>query len=301
MGRALRDAFPAVETHLKNIDSAIGRKISDAMDGPDSLLFPPVNSPDPTVFMEVTMELSLAAALSLAEAGVRPDAVAGRSMGEYSAAAFAGVFSVTDCFRMVRYVTLKGQQDCLETPSLLVTVYGLDREELSGAAGKLEAAGELCEIVAFYDKARLGVAGLRRQAMPLLRKALSPYRHRISLSKEVGAFHTTLFDRLADRTRRYFRGIRFSAPRLPVYMNADGRTENSPGGIRRKLSDALNRPVLWQESVRAMLDDGIRTFVELAPGAMLTEFVCELPPDARVLRTDTPENYAGALAFLKRK
>lgn len=301
MGRALRDAVPSVEKHLESIDAAIGRRISAAMDGPESVLFPSVDSPDPTVFMEVTAELALATALSLAEAGARPDAVAGRSMGEYSAGAFAGVFSAADSFRMVRYVTLKGQQDCLETPSLLVTVYGLDRPELAAVAEKIEKAGELCEIVAFYDKARLGVAGLRQKAMPLLRKHLSPYRHRVSLSKEVGAFHTTLFDRLASRTSRYFRGISFSSPRVPLYMNADAERETSPERIRRKLSAALNRPVLWQETIEAMLRDGVRTFVEMAPGAMLTEFICELPPDARVFRTDTPERYAEALAFLKKK
>lgn len=301
MGRPLRDAVPAVEKHLKRIDAAIGRRISAAMDGPESLLFPPVDSPDPTVFMEVTMELSLAAAFSLADAGARPDFVAGRSMGEYSAGAFAGTFSVADCFRMVRYVTLRGQQDCLASPSLLVTVYGLERTELEGVAEKMENAGELCEVVAFYDKARLGVAGLRQRAMPLLRKFLAPYRHRVSLSKEVGAFHTTLFDRLKDRTSRYFRGVPFSRPRSPLYMNADAARETSPVRIRRKLSAALNRPVLWQETIAAMLRDGVRTFVEMAPGAMLTEFICELPADARVFRTDTPARYAETLAFLKKR
>lgn len=299
MGRGLRDTFPSVEKNLQSINRAIGRDIASAMDGPESLLFPPVDSPDPTVFMEVTMALSLAAARSLRAAGARPDAVAGRSMGEYSAACFAGAFSTADCFRMVRYVTLKGQEDCLESPSFLVTVYGLSRPELADAARRVEAGGELCEVVAFYDKARLGVAGLRKSALPLLREALAPYRHRISLSREVGAFHTTLFDRLAGRASEFFSGVKFSAPAWPLWMNVDGKRETSPAGLRRKLPAALNRPVLWQETVAALLRAGVRTFVELAPGAMLTEFICELPRDAEVLRTDTPENYRRALARLR--
>ncbi|MDD2804577.1 MAG: ACP S-malonyltransferase [Elusimicrobiales bacterium] len=299
MGRGLRDAFPAVEQNLRSINLAIGRDIAAAMDGPEALLFPPVDSPDPTVFMEVTMALALAVGRSLAAAGARPDFAAGRSMGEYSAAAFAGVFSDADCFSMVRYVTLNGQQDCLDSPSFLVTVYGLDRRELAAAARQVELGGELCEVVAFYDKARLGVAGLRKAALPLLRAALAPHRHRISLSREVGAFHTTLFNRLSARAAVYFDGVKFAPPAIPLYMNVDGKRELAPAGLKRKLAAALVRPVLWQETIAALLRAGTRTFVELAPGAMLTEFVCELPADAEVLRTDTPENYRRALARLK--
>lgn len=298
MGRALRDAVPEIENHLQEINAALGYDIAAAMDGPEELLFPPVASKTPTVFMEVTMALSLAVARSLAAAGARADVLAGRSMGEYSAACFGGVFGTADCFDMVRTVTLYGQQDCLKHPSSLVTVYGLTRAELSGVARKLEAAGHLCEIVAFYDKARVGVAGLRNSGLKALRAALAPFRHRISLSKEVGAFHSTLFDRLARRALKHFGGKKFSAPRLPLYMNLDAKPGASAAGVRKNLAAALNHPVLWQETVQRLLARGVRTFVELAPGAMLTEFICELPGDARVLRTDTPENYRRTLRCL---
>jgi [acyl-carrier-protein] S-malonyltransferase len=299
MGRALRDSLPALENNLRAINKTLGYDLAGAMDGPEALLFPPVASPTPTIFMEVTMALSLALARTLRGEGVRPDALAGRSMGEYSAAAFAGVFGTAECFSMVKHVTLKGQEDCLKTPSVLVTVYGLDRKELDGVARAAEAAGELCEIVAFYDKARLGVVGLRQSALPLLRTGLAPFRHRVALSREVGAFHSTLFDRLAGRAEVFFRKIKFSAPAVPIYMNLDAAQEAKPGGLRRKLAAALNNPVLWQETIQNMLADGVRTFVELAPGAMLTEFICELPPDAEVLRTDTPANYAKTLQRLR--
>lgn len=298
MGRDLRDAVPEIENNLQEINAALGYDIASAMDGPEELLFPPVGSPTPTVFMEVTMALSLAVARSLAAAGARADVLAGRSMGEYSAACFGGVFGTADCFDMVRTVTLYGQQDCLKHPSSLVTVYGLTRAELAAVAASLEQAGQLCEIVAFYDKARVGVAGLRNSGMKALRAALAPFRHRISISKEVGAFHSTLFDRLAGRALEHFAAKKFLAPRAPLYMNLDARPQASPTGIKKKLAAALNHPVLWQETIQNLLDRGVRTFVELAPGAMLTEFICELPPDARVLRTDTPENYRRTLSLL---
>jgi len=298
MGRALRAAFPAVEKNLRELDKTLGYPLSAAMAGPDDLLFPPMDSRTPTVFMEVTMALSLAVAGALKCAGVVPGALAGRSMGEYSAASFAGVFSAKDCFRMVRTVTRRGQEDCRETPSSLVTVYGLDRAELRGVAAGMEKAGHLCEVVAFYDKARLGVAGLRTSSLAELKTRLAPFRHKLSVSKEMGAFHSTLFSRLAGRARRFFGGIEFAPPAVPLYMNLDAAPENRPAAIKKKLASALNSPVLWQETISNMLAGGVRTFVELAPGAMLTEFICRLPPDAEVLRTDTPENFRRALRRL---
>ncbi len=301
MGRALRDAFPPIERQLSRIDRAALRPLSAAMDGPAGLLFPEKTHPDPAVSMEVVMELSLAVALSLTEAGARPGAAAGRSMGEYSAAAFAGVLAARDCLELVSFVTLRGQEDCLAQPSVLATVYGLTRRELAAAAEKVAAAGEPCEVTVFYDKARLGVAGLRASALPLLKEALSPLRHRLSLSREPGAFHTSLFDRLASRAAARFGETPFSAPAIPLYMNADARRAASGRAVREKLAAALNSPVLWQETIARMLADGVRTFVEIAPGAMLTEFVCELPPDAEVLRTDTPESYSRTLRRLAGK
>jgi len=298
MGRALRDAFPSIERELLLINRELGRDIASALDGPKSLLFPPQNTPRPTVFMEVTTALSLAVARSLRAAGVRPCTAAGRSMGEYAAAAFAGVFSTRDCFELVREVTLAGKKVCVAEPSLLVTVYGLEKKTLAAAARRLEAAGELCELVIFYDKPRLGVLGLRRAALQALKTALAGRRHRLTVSREHGAFHSTLFSGVARSAAEMFQTVPFSPPALPLYMNSDGASEQKPAGVRRKLASALCRPVLWQETIRAMLADGVRTFVELAPGAMLTEFICDLPPDAEVLRTDTPANYRLALRSL---
>lgn len=298
MGRALRDSFPDIERKLLDINKELGRDIASALDAGPDLLFPPQDTPHPTVFMEVTTALSLAVARSLADEGVRPGAAAGRSMGEYAAACFSGVFGTRACFGMVRRVTLEGKKVCVSSPSVLASVYGLTRRELSAAAKKLSAAGELCETVIFYDKAKLGVLGLRQSGLPALKAALSPFRHKLVLSKEHGAFHSTLFSGVARRAEAHFRKLSFAAPRTALYMNFDGAAEAGPGGVRRKLAGALCAPVLWQETIAAMLKDGVRTFVELAPGAMLTEFICRLPADAEVLRTDTPENYAAALRRL---
>ncbi len=298
MGRALRDAFPAVEKDLHETDELLGRAVSAGMDGPERFLFPRPDSPDLTVPMDVTLALSLAVARALRRGGARPGAAAGRSMGEFSAAAFAGVFGTADCFRMVRAVALEGREYCLKAPSTVVNVFGPDRARLEAIAAGIKKDGHFCEVLAFYDKPRLGVAGLTASGLGELKARLAPFRHRITATREMGAFHSTLFRGLTLRMSRLFRKLPFSAPSLPLYMNLDGGREAAPARIRAKLASAVSRPVRWQETIDNMLADGVRVFVELAPGAMLTEFICALPPDAEVLRTDTPENFRRALRRL---
>lgn len=300
MGRSLREAFPGVEKELAVIDGAAGYAVSAALDGPGSLLFPTLSSQEPEISMEVSVALSLAVARSLLAAGAPPpDALAGRSMGEYPAACCAGAFSLSECFRLARRVAELGHRDCLAEPGLLVTVYGLRRHELRRAAARLSAAGELCEIVSYFDKPSLGFAAVKRAGLRHLKEALKPYRHRIRISKELGAFHSSLFDPLAADVALFFRKAEFSAPARRLYLNYDANPVNSAAALRRKLAGALNHPVKWQETLRRMLRDGVRTFVEMAPGAMLTEFLCDLPPGAAVLRTDNPENYRSTLRRLR--
>lgn len=299
MGRGLRDNFPSIETSLREIDKTLGYEISAALDGPAERLFPPLHTPEPSVFIEATAALSLAVARSLADAAAPPSVLAGRSMGEYAAGAFAGAFGTADCFRMLRAVGVLAQQDCIETPSLLVTIYGPSREQLYSLAQKMKASGIFCEIVIFYDKARLGVAAIEASGLEPLKDHLAGFSHRLTISKEHGAFHSTLFSRLAGRAAGAFSGMDFTPPSLPLYMNLDGKQEADPGAVRTKLAAGLNNPVLWQETISAMLADGVRTFVEIAPGAMLTDFICNVPPDAEILRTDTPENYLRTLERLK--
>jgi [acyl-carrier-protein] S-malonyltransferase len=129
-------------------------------------------------------------------------------------------------------------------------------------------------------------------------RALLPRRTRVKPCREVGAFHTSLFSDTAEAVSRMAAGQKFAKPDLTLYCGSDGRRHRSPARLRDRFSRAVDGPVLWEEVLRAMLKDGVRTFVEMAPGAMLTEFICDLPPDAEVLRTDTPENFRRALGRL---
>jgi len=301
MGLELYERVPLVRKNLDALTNALGYDLTEYMfRGSEEILFPPANSPQLTIFIEVTLALSLTVANSLREEGVFPDFAAGRSMGEYSAYSFCGVFDAPLCFLLARSYILYGQPECLAEPGILVTIYGLDSEEMKELCSELEAEGEFCELVTFYDKARLGTIGLRKSSLDKLMGKLSRFRHKAVVSKEIGAFHTKLFDTAMKKITPLFSAVNFNPSMLPICCNYTAGNSRDPASLKENLLKALTSPVKWQESIETLLSEGVEIFVEMAPGAMLTEFICDLPRGTQVLRTDTAANYARTLEVLKK-
>lgn len=298
MGRSLYESIPSVRSALDSLPAEAAPGLKEVMfSGGEDKLFPPVNSPVPSLFFEVTVALSLSVARALREEGAVPDCAAGRSVGEFSAFAFSGTIPSGFCFSVVREFSRLGQRNCIERPSLLLTVYGAGRRQLTDACARLAGGGRVCEVVNFYTRLNAGVVGMDA-ALAAPFRALMPRRTRVKPCREVGAFHTSLFSDTAEAVDGMVKEQEFSKPDFPLYCGSDGRRHALPGELKRRFVRAVDGPVLWEEVLKAMLKDGVRTFVELAPGAMITEFICDLPPDAEVLRTDTPENFRRALKRL---
>lgn len=301
MGKALYETIPTVRRALDSLPREASPDLKKIMfSGPEEKLFPPVNSPFPSLFFEVTVALSLSVARALREEGISPACAAGRSVGEFAAFAFAGAVPAGFCFSAIKEFSRLGQKNCLERPSLLLTVYGADRGQLESACAPLAARGRVCELVNFYSRLNAGVVGMD-SALAEDFRALLPRRTRVKACREVGAFHTSLFSDTAKSVAGLAAKQEFRAPDFPIYCGSDGSRRSSPAQLRKRFSRAVDGPVRWEEVLEAMLRDGVRTFVELAPGAMLTEFICGLPRGAEVLRTDTPENFGRTVRRLTGK
>jgi len=301
MGKDLCTHIPQIKKELSLITELLGYDLSKYMfEGPKSALFPKPDSPIPTIFLEVSIALSLAIANSLRTANITPDAVAGRSMGEYSAYAFAKAFDITTCFLLVRAISIYAQMDCLKNPGSLVTIYGLNLKEIQEVIKEvIKKTNDKCEIAIFYEKPRIAVLGMKNAVITPLKKQVSKYEHRLTISKEGGPFHTTILNDCVEKNLNFFNSVSFNKIQYPIYTNCSGKKQKNSSKLKTDLLNGINHRVKWQETIEEMLSDGMRVFVEMAPGAMLTEFICDIPPDAIILRTDTPENYKKTLKFLK--
>lgn len=301
MGRDLDAGHRAVRQFLDGLRSALGYDLRETMfDGPIATLMRPLESPTPSLFLEVISALSLAVFHAFEREGVAPDAVAGRSMGEYTALMACGSVSVTDGFALIKRIGAAAQRDCLDFPGELMTVYGLERRQAQGLCREVSRGGAVCELVSHFRANRVAVVGGSADAVELFKwRARELGAERFTPSPEAGAFHTSLMRSHARLMRRELAAAAVRAPRCPIWCNFDGRPARSPAVLRHHLAAQLDHPVKWQEILEGLIARGFEVFVEMAPGRMLTEFLTPLPPRARVLPTDTPENLRAALNFLK--
>ena len=226
-----------------------------------------------------------APAAVLAELGVRPAGVAGFSLGELPALAFAGAIDPAEGFSLtVRRGELMGQAT-RERKSSMVAVIKLDNETVErlcaefdevypvnyNSAGNLSVAGAESQLAAFSE--RVKQAGGR--ALPL---------------KVAGGFHSPFMDGAAKQFADVLQKTPFASPRLPVYANYDASPYAGP--VADTLGRQMNHPVRWEQTVLRMAADGFDTFVETGVGNVLAKLVTRILPDAKVYTAETAEDCA---------
>jgi [acyl-carrier-protein] S-malonyltransferase len=192
---------------------------------------------------------------------------AGLSLGEYTALTFAGALSFEDGLRVVRKRGEAMQAAADATPSGMVSALLLDEaavQQVVAAAsesGRLWIANYLCpgNTVLSGD-----TAGCER-AMTLIEEAGGKP---VALSV-AGAFHTEIMHSAVDELASVLKSVEILTPRLPVVSNVDAEPHSDPDEIRSILVKQVENPVLWEKSVRRLLDDGVDQFYEIGPGKVL--------------------------------
>ncbi len=195
-------------------------------------------------------------------------ATAGLSLGEYTALCFAGAISFEDGLRVVAERGAAMQDAAEAVPSGMVSVLGLEvpqvEELCEQARGEetLQVANLLCPgntVVSGSTSAceRLAEAAEAAGAMKVIPLAVA------------GAFHTPLMQPAVERLTRVLGEVELVSPRVPVVSNVDAKAHNDPGEIRDLLIQQVVSPVMWEASVRQLMQGGVDVFYEIGPGRVL--------------------------------
>ena len=301
MGKDFNEEVPVVRQYLDGLAGALGYDLRRTMfDGPEEALFHPIASPTPSLFMEAISALSLAVARVFEKRGIVPDALAGRSMGEYTALMAAGCVDPADGFHLLRCFADQAQKDWSSLPGCVSTAFGLERSEAATISRAVTREIGPCEIICRYRARRMIVVGGAPDAVAAFEaRARAAGATKFIRSKEEGAIHTTLTAGLARRMARELKAIRLKRPSAPIWCNYDARPAETERVLRHRLAAQLDHPVLWEETIAGLAAAGTRFFVELAPGRMLTDFLVPLPDGVEVLPTDTPKRLREALRRLE--
>ncbi|KQQ18607.1 ACP S-malonyltransferase [Methylobacterium sp. Leaf122] len=291
MGKALSEAFPAARQVFEEVDAALGQNLSRLMfEGPSDELTLTANA------QPALMAASLAVLRTLeAERGLdlARDAafVAGHSLGEYSALAAAGTFSISDTARLLRIRGEAMQRAVAPGIGAMAALIGPDLATARDIAGEA-AEGLVCDVANDNGGGQVVLSGHREAVERAMALAQSRGVRRAVLLNVSAPFHCALMAPAAEAMRRALAEVPMHAPAVPVYANVTAGPLTEPDAIRNALITQVTGTVRWSESVAAMAEAGVDRFFELGAGKVLTGLVKRIAPSATASAVGTPDDIA---------
>lgn len=271
MGKDLYDNVPEAKALFEQANEILGFRITDIMfSGTDEEL-KQTKVTQPAVFLHSVI---LAKAL-----GVKPDAAAGHSLGEFSALVAAGALPFEDGLRLVSKRALAMQAACEEQPGTMAAVLGLPDEKVE----ELCAATEGVVVAANYNcPGQLVISGAAEAVGAACAKAKEAGAKRALRLPVGGAFHSPLMEPAKVELAKAIAEAPFRTPVCPIYQNVDAKPHTDPEQIKANLIAQLTAPVRWTYIVKNILADSVDAFTELGPGTVLQGLIRKVNPDVAV-------------------
>ncbi|NLV49262.1 MAG: ACP S-malonyltransferase [Clostridiales bacterium] len=231
----------------------------------------------------------LAAAVSLAEAGLKPDAAAGFSLGEIPALAFAGAFSYADGFRIACVRGAAMGEASRVSPAVMMAVLRLEDSTVEEICAKVPGAWP-----ANYNAPGQLVVSCAAECVPALEEKIKSAGGKLMPLSVSGGFHSVFMSSAADRFREEIKRFPMRIPTLPVYADCTARPyEGHPAEL---MEQQIIRPVLWKQLIENMASDGFDTFVEVGVGNTLKGLISRVLPGSRVFSVSSAEDVAEVTA-----
>jgi [acyl-carrier-protein] S-malonyltransferase len=294
MGKALHDAFPEARAVFEAVDAALGEKLSTlCFEGPEEALRLTANT-QPSI-----LTVSAAAAAVLAARGIRPDLVAGHSLGEYSALVAAGALSAPDAARAVRARGTFMQEAVPAGQGAMSAILGLDPERIRTVCESVAAVtGKAVSPANYNDPNQTVIAG-EAGAVALAGEKLKEAGARRVMPLPVSApFHSALMEPVKARLEPVLRGIAWSQPAVPVVTNVEAKANRTTERIVPLLVAQVSAPVRWIESVHEMARLGAVRMIEVGPGNVLSGLVKRIDKAIEVHHVGDPASLEKTLAAL---
>ena len=265
MGKDIYDNVPVAKELFEKANEILGFRITDIMFAgtPEELKQTKVTQP--AVFLHSVI---LAKAL-----GVNPDAVAGHSLGEFSALVVAGALSFEDGLKLVSKRAMAMQQCCEEQPGSMAAVLGLDDKTIEEVCASVEGV----VVAANYNcPGQLVISGADAAVDEACEKLKAAGARRALRLPVGGAFHSPLMEPARKELEAAIAEAEFKTPSCPVYQNVDAQPYTNAETIKKNLIAQLTAPVRWTQIVEKMIADGVTEFTELGPGNVLQGLVSKV-------------------------
>jgi len=287
MGKALADTFAPARQVFAEVDEALGESLSKVIfEGPQDTLTLTQNAQPALMAVSLAVMGVLQAEVGL---DLKRDAkfVAGHSLGEYSALAAAGAFSIADAARLLR---TRGQAMQKAVPvgvGAMAALLGLDYDAATAVAAEA-AQGEVCQAANDNGAGQVVVSGHKTAVERAVEIAKAKGAKRAMLLPVSAPFHCALMQPAADVMAEALSKVAVNAPAVPVVSNVKASALSDPGEIVKALVAQVTGTVRWRELVAYMAQQGVTTFYEIGAGKVLSGLIKRIADGANATPIGTP-------------
>jgi [acyl-carrier-protein] S-malonyltransferase len=296
MGKELADAFPDARRVFDEVDEALGEKLSTVIwEGPEEALTLTANA------QPALMAMSLAALRALEAGGFslkdKVAYVAGHSLGEYSALAAAGTFSIADAARLLRIRGRAMQQAVPVGEGAMAAILGLEQEAVEAACSEA-AIGSVCQVANDNGGGQLVISGAKA-AVELAAKLCTDKGAKRAIMLPVSApFHSALMQPAAEAMREALAAVKMASPVVPVVSNVVVQPVSDPDEIVARLVEQVTGRVRWRETVEWFGANGVTTLYEVGAGKVLSGLARRINRDIATSNIGAAADVTAALAAL---
>lgn len=238
---------------------------------------------------------SIAMMRVLEENGIKPDVAAGLSLGEYCALAAAGVMSDEDAIRTVRQRGILMQEAVPVGEGAMAAILALDAAAIEEVTGTMEGVW----IANYNCPGQIVISGEKAAVEEACEKLKAAGAKRAVMLNVSGPFHSGMLTAAGEKLGQVLSQVELHEPQIPYVANVTAQYVKSAAEVKELLTRQVSSSVRWQQSVEAMIADGVDTFIEIGPGKTLAGFMRKISRDVKTLNVEKLEDIGKVAEALK--
>lgn len=294
MGQQLAEQYPEVMQYFKKADERLSADLSKLIfEGPQEELTKTVNT------QPALLTTSLAILERFQKAAIKPDYVAGHSLGEYTALVAAGALTFEDGVYAVRKRGEFMEGAVPNGEGSMAAILGLDREPLSKVTAEVSDSGYPVSLANLNCPGQIVISGSRKGVELASARAKETGAKRAIPLEVSGPFHSSLMKPAASELRQVLDGLDMKDAGIPVIANVSANPMTTEEEIKENLIEQLYSPVLWEDSVVKMIDLGVDTFIEIGPGKVLLGLIKKVNRSVKTYSISDEESCQSVIEALK--
>lgn len=280
MGKEIASEYKAAADIFEQASEALGIDMKKMIfEGDDETLMITENT-QPAI-----VTASVACLVPLMERGIKPDFTAGLSLGEYSAHVASGTIDFKTAVSLVRKRGKYMQEAVPLGVGTMAAIIGLSKEDVVECCRQASDAG-IVEPANFNCPGQISIAGEVKAVEKAIELCKSKGAKRAVQLAVSAPFHCSLLKPAGEKLMAELENVDFSDFKTPLVANVTADVVKSPEDIKDLLARQVSSPVLWEDSVRFMLVQGVDTFIEIGPGKVLSGFIRKIDKEARSLNVE---------------